>query len=198
MLSQFLKKKVVDKIWAQQQIVGLFGNPSISNLGVNQCKSGTWNHTILQQNIQQNKNQYYFQQWNHWYASKGGRLQVQPKFSRKPQGPCIVHVWKTRNNTIMTITDLEGNVKGWVSAGSLGMKNARKSTPHAGELVGEATANKVQQMGYTQIIIYVKGVGFGKAQVVRSLAKGSYVILRIEDRTPTPHNGCRPKKKRRV
>eukprot|EP01023_Acetabularia_acetabulum_P028257 TRINITY_DN26718_c0_g4_i3.p1 TRINITY_DN26718_c0_g4~~TRINITY_DN26718_c0_g4_i3.p1 ORF type:complete len:221 (-),score=9.55 TRINITY_DN26718_c0_g4_i3:324-986(-) len=156
---------------------------------------GLWS---LQSSKQIHKQQQFYWLSNFWYATKGSRMQVQPKISRKPLGPGIVHVQKTRNNTIMTLTDLEGKTKGWVSAGSLGMRNARKSTPHAGELVGEAMANKVQQFGYTQIVVYVKGVGYGKSQVVRSLAKGSFVILRIEDRTPTPHNGCRPKKKRRV
>eukprot|EP01024_Parvocaulis_polyphysoides_P001886 TRINITY_DN10551_c0_g1_i2.p3 TRINITY_DN10551_c0_g1~~TRINITY_DN10551_c0_g1_i2.p3 ORF type:complete len:207 (-),score=12.48 TRINITY_DN10551_c0_g1_i2:165-785(-) len=166
---------------------------------------GQWRQ-CLQQNCNQQSgslNGWYQWQPNFQYATKASssrssRTKIAPTMGRKKLAPAIVHVYKTRNNTIMTLTDLEGQVKGWVSAGSLGMRNSRKSTPHAGELVGEAMAQKVTQFGYTQIIIHVKGIGFGKSQVVRSLAKGSYVILRIEDRTPTPHNGCRPKKKRRV
>jgi len=113
-----------------------------------------------------------------------------------PQGH--VHIKSTFNNTIVTITDSEGNTISWESAGSIGFKGSRKSTPFAAQLAAESAAKKAQQHGLRRVDVYVKGPGSGRETAIRSLQAAGLEVASITDVTPVPHNGCRPKKKRRV
>jgi small subunit ribosomal protein S11 len=108
------------------------------------------------------------------------------------------HIKSTFNNTIVTITDLEGNTLSWASAGNVGFKGSRKSTPFAAQLAAEAAARRAQEHGLTKVDVYVKGPGSGRETAIRSLAATGLEILGIQDVTPVPHNGCRPRKRRRV
>ena len=107
----------------------------------------------------------------------------------------VAHIHATFNNTIVTITDEHGNVLTWSSAGVLGFKGARKSTPYAAQLAGEAAAKKAFDQGIRTVDVDVKGPGPGRESAVRSLATAGLEILSIQDTTPIPHNGCRPPKK---
>jgi small subunit ribosomal protein S11 len=113
-----------------------------------------------------------------------------------PKG--IAHVQATFNNTIITITDLNGEVVAWSSAGHMGFKGSRKSTPFAAQRAGENVAEKVMKMGMKEVEVRVKGPGSGRESAIRSLAAAGLQVRQIEDVTPLPHNGCRPRKKRRV
>ena len=108
------------------------------------------------------------------------------------------HIKSTFNNTIVTITDLDGNTLSWASAGNVGFKGSRKSTPFAAQLAAEAAARRAQEHGLTRIDVFVKGPGSGRETAIRSLAATGLEILGIQDVTPVPHNGCRPRKRRRV
>jgi small subunit ribosomal protein S11 len=108
------------------------------------------------------------------------------------------HIKSTFNNTIVTITDLEGNTLSWASAGNVGFKGSRKSTPFAAQLAAEAAARRAQEHGVRKVDVFVKGPGSGRETAIRSLAATGLEILAIQDVTPVPHNGCRPKKRRRV
>ena len=108
------------------------------------------------------------------------------------------HIKSTFNNTIVTITDLDGNTISWASAGNVGFKGSRKSTPFAAQLVAEAAARRAQDNGMTKVDVFVKGPGSGRETAIRSLAATGLEILGIQDVTPVPHNGCRPRKRRRV
>jgi len=108
------------------------------------------------------------------------------------------HIKSTFNNTIVTITDLEGNTLSWASAGNVGFKGSRKSTPFAAQLAAEAAARRAQEQGLTRVDVFVKGPGSGRETAIRSLAATGLEILGIQDVTPVPHNGCRPRKRRRV
>jgi small subunit ribosomal protein S11 len=108
------------------------------------------------------------------------------------------HIKSTFNNTIVTITDLEGNTLSWASAGNVGFKGSRKSTPFAAQLAAEAAARRAQEHGLTKVDVFVKGPGSGRETAIRSLAATGLEILGIQDVTPVPHNGCRPRKRRRV
>lgn len=108
------------------------------------------------------------------------------------------HIKSTFNNTIVTITDLEGNTISWASAGNVGFKGSRKSTPFAAQLTAEAAARKAQEHGVQRVDVFVKGPGSGRETAIRSLAATGLEILGIQDVTPVPHNGCRPRKRRRV
>lgn len=109
-----------------------------------------------------------------------------------------VYIQATYNNTIMTVTDDQGNVLAWMSAGTLGFTGPKKATPFAASKVAEAIAEKVQKSGPTNIEVYVKGVGSGRDSAVRSLASKGFNIKSVKDVTPIPHNGPRPPKPRRV
>ena len=102
------------------------------------------------------------------------------------------------NNTIVTITDLDGNTLSWASAGNVGFKGSRKSTPFAAQLAAEQAARRAQEHGLTKVDVLVKGPGSGRETAIRSLAATGLEILGIQDVTPVPHNGCRPRKRRRV
>lgn len=109
-----------------------------------------------------------------------------------------IFVQASYNNTIMTVTDPQGNVITWMSAGTLGFSGPKKSTPFAASKVASAIAEKVQKSGPATVEVYVKGVGAGRDQAVRSLAANGFNIVSVKDTTPIPHNGPRPKKARRV
>ena len=110
----------------------------------------------------------------------------------------IAHIQSTFNNTIVTITDVSGNVVAWSSAGVRGFKGSRKSTPFAAQLAAEDAAKKAQEHGMRQIAVYVKGPGAGRESALRALQAAGFKISLIRDVTPIPHNGCRPPKRRRV
>lgn len=105
-----------------------------------------------------------------------------------------VHVHSTFNNTIVTISDEQGNVIAWSSAGALGFKGAKKSTPFAAQLVAEAAAKNAYEQGLRQVDVDVKGPGAGRESAVRALSTQGLQVLSIVDTTPIPHNGCRPPK----
>ncbi|HMK44891.1 MAG TPA: 30S ribosomal protein S11 [Dissulfurispiraceae bacterium] len=108
------------------------------------------------------------------------------------------HIQTTFNNTIVTITDANGAVIAWSSAGSLGFKGSRKGTPFAAQMASEAAAKKAMEMGLKQVDVFVKGPGAGRETAIRALQATGLEISMIKDVTPVPHNGCRPPKRRRV
>ncbi|PIP29833.1 30S ribosomal protein S11 [Candidatus Jorgensenbacteria bacterium CG10_big_fil_rev_8_21_14_0_10_54_38] len=109
-----------------------------------------------------------------------------------------IYVNASYNNTVLTVTDEKGNVAAWLSAGSLGFSGPKKATPFAASKVAEAIAEKVKRSGPVNVEIYVRGVGRGRDAAVRSLAAKGFVITAVKDVTPIPHNGPRPRKRRRV
>jgi len=110
----------------------------------------------------------------------------------------VAHVNATFNNTLVTITDAQGNAISWSSAGSLGFSGSRKSTPYAAQVAAEDAGRKAQEHGMTTLEIQVKGPGSGRESALRALQAVGFVITSIRDVTPIPHNGCRPRKRRRV
>jgi len=102
------------------------------------------------------------------------------------------------NNTIVTLTDPSGNVLAWASAGKLGFKGPKKATPYAASIIVRNVVEKVKEIGLKEVQVYIKGVGMGRESAVRSLFSNGLNILSIKDITPFPHNGCRPRKARRV
>ena len=108
------------------------------------------------------------------------------------------HVQSTFNNTIISITDMQGNVISWGSAGAQGFKGSRKSTPFAAQVTAEATARRAMEHGMRSIEVFVRGPGSGREAAIRSLAAAGLEVSAINDVTPIPHNGCRPPKRRRV
>jgi len=109
-----------------------------------------------------------------------------------------VYIQATFNNTIVTITDLSGNAISWASAGALGFKGAKKSTPYAAQTTAETAATRAMESGLHEVHVYVKGPGVGRESAIRSLGALGLKVKSIKDVTPIPHNGCRPQKKRRV
>ncbi len=109
----------------------------------------------------------------------------------------VAHIHSTFNNTIVTISDDQGNVIAWSSAGALGFKGAKKSTPFAAQLAGEAAAKVAYDQGLRQIDVDVKGPGPGREGAIRALGAAGLQVLSITDKTPVPHNGCRPPKRPR-
>jgi len=110
----------------------------------------------------------------------------------------VAHVQASFNNTIITITDTDGNVISWASAGKVGFKGSRKSTPFAAQVAAEATAREALNLGMKRVEVWVKGPGGGREAAIRSLQAAGLEISAIKDVTPIPHNGCRPPKRRRV
>jgi len=108
------------------------------------------------------------------------------------------YIQSTFNNTLITLTDTQGNVIAWASAGAAGFKGSRKSTAFAAQKAGETAARKGMDNGLRQVEVYVKGPGAGREAAIRSLNSAGLMITSIRDVTPTPHNGCRPPKRRRV
>ena len=110
----------------------------------------------------------------------------------------VVHIKSSFNNTIVTITDLQGNAISWASSGNVGFKGSRKSTPFAAQLAAEAAAKKAIEHGVRRVDVMVKGPGSGRETAIRSIQNTGIEVVGIKDVTPIPHNGCRPPKRRRV
>jgi small subunit ribosomal protein S11 len=110
----------------------------------------------------------------------------------------IAHVHASFNNTIVTITDRQGNALSWATSGGAGFKGSRKSTPYAAGLAADSAARKAMEHGMRQVSVFVRGPGSGREAAIRSLQAAGLEVTAIIDRTPIPHNGCRPPKKRRV
>ena len=108
------------------------------------------------------------------------------------------HIHATFNNTIVTITDTQGNAISWASAGEMGMRGSRKGTPFAAQMASEEAAKKAVDHGMKTVEVFVKGPGSGRESAVRALATAGLEVTMIKDVTPVPHNGCRPPKRRRV
>ncbi|RME20153.1 MAG: 30S ribosomal protein S11 [Deltaproteobacteria bacterium] len=121
-----------------------------------------------------------------------------PRRVKKNVPTGIVHIQATFNNTIVTITDVNGNTVSWSSAGVKGFKGSRKSTPFAAQLVAEDAVRKAMEHGMKSAGVHVKGPGSGRESALRAIANCGLKITHIRDVTPIPHNGCRPPKKRRV
>jgi small subunit ribosomal protein S11 len=129
---------------------------------------------------------------------KGKRAPRVRRRERKsiPRGQA--HIQSTFNNTIVTVTDPKGMVVSWGSAGAVGFKGSRKSTPYAAQMSAEAAARKAQEHGMRQVDVFVKGPGSGRDAAIRALQTAGLMVNSITDVTPIPHNGCRPPKRRRV
>lgn len=110
----------------------------------------------------------------------------------------VAHVNSTFNNTMITISDAQGNVVAWSSAGLMGFKGSRKSTPYAAQMAAEDAGRKAQEHGMKDLEVWVKGPGSGRESALRGLQSAGFNIRSIKDITPVPHNGCRPPKRRRV
>jgi len=110
----------------------------------------------------------------------------------------VAHIKSSFNNTIVSISDQQGNVLSWASAGNVGFKGSRKSTPFAAQLAAEQAARKAMEHGVRKVDVLVRGPGSGRETAIRSLVAAGIEVAGIKDVTPIPHNGCRPKKRRRV
>ncbi len=126
----------------------------------------------------------------------GGRRPRRREKKNVPYG--VAHIKSSFNNTIVCITDLQGNVISWASAGNVGFKGSRKSTPFAAQMAAEAAGRRAMEHGMKKIDVFVKGPGSGRETAIRSLGAIGLEVGTIQDVTPTPHNGCRPPKRRRV
>lgn len=117
---------------------------------------------------------------------------------RRNMQKAVAHIKASFNNTIISISDAQGNVVAWDSAGTIGYKGSRKSTPFAAQRAGESVAAKALKAGITEVDVKVKGPGAGRESAIRAIEASGVAVRSIQDVTPLPHNGCRPKKKRRV
>jgi small subunit ribosomal protein S11 len=132
------------------------------------------------------------------------REKVEAKVKKEVKGPTQkvkegrIYIFSSYNNTTLTLTDLQGNVLGWTSAGAIGFKGTKKATPFAASKVAEAMAQVAKKIGVEKIAVMVKGIGSGRESAIRSLVARGLDIVSIKDITPVPHNGCRPPKVRRV
>ncbi|ADH97690.1 30S ribosomal protein S11 [Salisediminibacterium selenitireducens] len=122
----------------------------------------------------------------------------QKRRQRKNIESGVAHIRSTFNNTIVTITDTQGNAISWASAGALGFKGSRKSTPFAAQTAAETAAKAAMEHGMKTVVVSVKGPGAGREAAIRSLQAAGLEVNMIKDVTPVPHNGCRPPKRRRV
>ena len=129
---------------------------------------------------------------------KGADRAARKKRGRKNISEGVVHIHSTFNNTIVTITDYQGNVISWSSAGSMGFKGSRKGTPFAAQQAADSAAKKAMDHGLRTVQIFVRGPGAGRESALRALQSAGFNISLIKDVTPIPHNGCRPPKRRRV
>jgi small subunit ribosomal protein S11 len=120
------------------------------------------------------------------------------KKDRRVPSTGVAHVRASFNNTIVTITDTDGNVISWASAGKAGFKGSRKSTPFAAQVAAESAAREAKDLGLKRVEVWVKGPGAGREAAIRSLQAAGLEIAAIKDVTPIPHDGCRPPKRRRV
>ena len=130
-------------------------------------------------------------------VKKGKQTRVRRK-ERKNIDRGQAHITSTFNNTMVTLTDLQGNVLSWASAGQLGFRGSRKSTPFAAQEAAETAAKKAMEHGLKSVEVFVKGPGSGREAAIRSLQAVGLEVNMIKDVTPIPHNGCRPPKRRRV
>jgi small subunit ribosomal protein S11 len=120
------------------------------------------------------------------------------KRERKNISSGIAHVNATFNNTMITITDVQGNTISWSSAGGMGFRGSRKSTPYAAQMAAEDAGKKAAEHGVKSLEVEVKGPGSGRESALRALQAAGFIVTAIRDVTPIPHNGCRPRKRRRV
>jgi small subunit ribosomal protein S11 len=129
--------------------------------------------------------------------AKGTTTRTRKK-ARKNITSGVAHILSTFNNTIITITDAQGNAISWATAGEQGFKGSRKSTPYAAQLAAEVAGKKAQDHGMKVLEVNIKGPGSGRESALRALQASGFEITAIRDVTPVPHNGCRPPKQRRV
>ena len=123
---------------------------------------------------------------------------VKRRRERKNVEKGAVHIRSSFNNTMVTITDLQGNALSWASSGGLGFRGSRKSTPYAAQMCAETAAKAAMEHGLKTVEVYVKGPGQGREAAIRALQSAGLDVVTIKDVTPIPHNGCRPPKRRRV
>ena len=131
-------------------------------------------------------------------AKAAAKKVIKKRRERKNIEKGAAHIRATFNNTIVTITDVAGNAVSWASAGELGFKGSRKSTPYAAQMASETAAKAAMDHGMKTVEVYVKGPGAGRESAIRALQSTGLDISLIKDVTPIPHNGCRPPKRRRV
>jgi small subunit ribosomal protein S11 len=131
-------------------------------------------------------------------ATAQTRKRVQKKLVRKNIGVGIAHIKATFNNTIVTISDVNGNAISWATAGARGFKGSRKSTPFAAQLAAEEAGRRAMDHGMRSVAVFVRGPGAGRESALRALQQVGLRITLVRDVTPIPHNGCRPPKRRRV
>ncbi len=131
-------------------------------------------------------------------TARQGRRPAGKKVVKKGIGAGIAHIRSTFNNTIITVTDVQGNAISWASSGTRNFKGSRKSTPFAAQLAAEDAARRAMDHGMRQVAVFVRGPGAGRESAVRALQQVGLRITLIRDVTPIPHNGCRPPKRRRV
>ena len=130
--------------------------------------------------------------------AKAAKKVVKRRRERKVVEKGAVHIRSSFNNTMVTITDLEGNALSWASSGGLGFRGSRKSTPFAAQTAAETAAKAAMEYGLKTVEVYVKGPGQGREAAIRALQTAGLEVVMIKDVTPIPHNGCRPPKRRRV
>ena len=131
-------------------------------------------------------------------ATKTAKKVVKRRRERKVVEKGAAHIRSSFNNTMVTITDLEGNALSWASSGGLGFRGSRKSTPYAAQTAAETAAKAAMEHGLKTVEVYVKGPGQGREAAIRALQTAGLEVTMIKDVTPIPHNGCRPPKRRRV
>ena len=130
--------------------------------------------------------------------AKATKKVIKRRRERKVVEKGAVHIRSSFNNTMVTITDLEGNALSWASSGGLGFRGSRKSTPFAAQTAAETAAKAAMEYGLKTVEVYVKGPGQGREAAIRALQTAGLEVVMIKDVTPIPHNGCRPPKRRRV
>jgi len=131
----------------------------------------------------------------------GAKGKAAPRLRRKERknvSSGVVHINASFNNTIVTVTDVQGNTIAWSSAGGMGFKGSRKSTPYAAQIATEDAGRKAMEHGLRTVEVEIKGPGAGRESALRALSNIGFSVLMIRDVTPVPHNGCRPPKRRRV
>ena len=131
-------------------------------------------------------------------AAKTAKKVVKRRRERKVVEKGAAHIRSSFNNTMVTITDLEGNALSWASSGGLGFRGSRKSTPYAAQTAAETAAKAAMEYGLKTVEVYVKGPGQGREAAIRALQTAGLEVVMIKDLTPIPHNGCRPPTRRRV
>ncbi|MDE2311504.1 MAG: 30S ribosomal protein S11 [Patescibacteria group bacterium] len=131
-------------------------------------------------------------------AEEASKTKAKKKKSKAKVSKGKIYVNSTYNNTIVSVTDLAGNVLSWSSAGRIGFKGSKKSTPYAGQKTMEDALAKARERGVTEVDVLIKGIGSGRESAVRALQGSGMSVLSIKDQTPIPHGGVRPKKPRRV